>query len=167
MSELSKEELKSLLQDFMYRWHHEKNLKWKDLLPSGKSTYLGYNISISFGKGLKLRPPKHPWIAFLKEGQSVNKGIYPLIIYKYYEKKLATFIGVSFENEPDHVSTQILSDIEKDNKYFEVNEDNLDSLINQLDQNLQYFEYLIQSSQVNKKNSNQTKTKNIILYGPP
>lgn len=60
--------------------------------------YNGTKIKVSFGKGNQARIP---WIAFLKDNQTVSNGIYP--VYLYYKDKglLILAYGVSETNVPD------------------------------------------------------------------
>jgi 5-methylcytosine-specific restriction protein B len=59
--------------------------------------YLGLKVKVSFGQGNQARIP---WIAFLKEGETVQNGIYP--VYLYYKEFNLLFLakGVSETNKP-------------------------------------------------------------------
>ena len=55
-------------------------------------TYNGLQIKVSFGQGHLARVP---WIAFLKEPNTVRKGIYPVYLFFKDQKKLVLAFGVS------------------------------------------------------------------------
>lgn len=59
--------------------------------------YSGLKVKVSFGQGNQARIP---WIAFLKEGETVQNGIYP--VYLYYKELNLLFLahGVSETNKP-------------------------------------------------------------------
>jgi len=59
--------------------------------------YRGLNVSVSFGQGNKA---KIPWIAFLKEPNTVMYGIYPVYLYYRDYDLLILSYGVSETNEP-------------------------------------------------------------------
>jgi 5-methylcytosine-specific restriction enzyme B len=60
--------------------------------------YRGLSVKVSFGKGNFARIP---WIAFLKKGQAVSKGIYPVFLLFEERKTLLLCYGVSETNDPD------------------------------------------------------------------
>ena len=171
MSEINKEELKDIIKKFIDRWDNSDKLGWKDLLPIGKSSYNNFNIKISFGQGVRISGEGRPWLAFLKYNQTVSQGIYPIIVYDYKEKKLNVRIGTSFQNEP-LISKETIALIKDNNMYFENSKYNIDSIIDNLDNVINYFETLnLNKDQPRIGNpiyiDNSTKIKNIILYGPP
>jgi 5-methylcytosine-specific restriction enzyme B len=57
--------------------------------------YRGLKVNVSFGKGNFARIT---WIAFLAEGQSVSRGMYPVLLYFRSERQLLLCYGVSEEN---------------------------------------------------------------------
>jgi 5-methylcytosine-specific restriction enzyme B len=59
--------------------------------------YSDLNVRVSFGLGNKA---KVPWIAFLKEGHTVQKGIYPVYLYFKSLNLLILAYGVSETNQP-------------------------------------------------------------------
>jgi hypothetical protein len=59
--------------------------------------FLGLNVKVSFGRGNLARIP---WIAFLKEPNTVQKGIYPVYLYFKSKKLLILAFGVSETNKP-------------------------------------------------------------------
>lgn len=59
--------------------------------------YNGLNVRVSFGKGNSARIP---WISFLDDTQSTNKGIYPVYLHYKERNLLILAYGVSEENEP-------------------------------------------------------------------
>jgi len=60
--------------------------------------YRGLSVKVSFGKGNFARIP---WIAFLRKGQAVSKGIYPVFLLFEEQNALLLCYGVSETNEPD------------------------------------------------------------------
>lgn len=59
--------------------------------------YKGLSVSVSFGQG---NFNKVPWVAFLKDGQEVTKGIYPVLhIYKEFNCLVLGY-GISKKNKP-------------------------------------------------------------------
>lgn len=59
--------------------------------------YRGLRVKVSFGKGNFARIP---WIAFLGNGQSVSKGIYPVFLLFREQRQLLLCYGLSEENDP-------------------------------------------------------------------
>ena len=57
--------------------------------------YRGLKVAVSFGKGNVARIP---WIAFLGRGQTVSKGIYPVLLLFKDQRRLLLCNGVSEEN---------------------------------------------------------------------
>jgi len=171
MNEITKEELKVIIENFMDRWDSSTQLGWKDLLPNGKRTYQGFTLKISFGQGVRISGDGRPWIAFLKYNQTVSQGVYPIIGYRYKEEKLDVLIGTSFQNEPE-ISEKTISLIEDNNMYLENSKDNIDAIINQLDSIMKYFDTLNFNHKVSEfiqrdEDEKNMNIKNIILYGPP
>lgn len=62
-----------------------------------KTSYKGLSVKISFGKS---NASYVPWIAFLHKGQSVQNGIYPVLLYYRSKKLLILSFGVSETNQP-------------------------------------------------------------------
>jgi len=170
MSELTKNELKIVIEMFMDRWDNSTKLGWKDLLPNKKTTYRGFTLKISFGQGVRISGDGRPWIAFLKYNQTVSQGVYPIIGYKYKDQKIDVLIGTSFQNEPKIIKDTI-SLIEDNDMYFETSKDGIVSIINQLDNIMNYFDTLNFNNKINisglKDKKENINIKNIILYGPP
>lgn len=59
--------------------------------------YDEFTVKVGFGQGNK---SKVPWIAILRNGQKVSKGIYPVYLYYRQQKKLLLCFGISETNEP-------------------------------------------------------------------
>lgn len=59
--------------------------------------YNGLNVRVSFGKGNVARIP---WISFLHESQTTNKGIYPVYLLYKERNLLILAYGISEENKP-------------------------------------------------------------------
>ena len=80
------------------------------------NNYQGLKVKVSFGKGNVARIP---WIAFLKETQTVQDGIYP--VYLFYKEKnlLILAYGLSETNRP--ITSWNLTDSKSIKKYFEEN----------------------------------------------
>lgn len=60
--------------------------------------YRGLKMSVSFGKGNRA---EIPWIAFLKDNQTVSKGIYPVYLYFQEYKILVLAYGISETHKPE------------------------------------------------------------------
>jgi len=72
--------------------------KTNDLTTSHyEDSYSNLKVKVSFGQGNKARVP---WIAFLKENQTVQNGIYPVYLYFKEKKLLILAYGVSETNRP-------------------------------------------------------------------
>lgn len=78
--------------------------------------YLGLKVKVSFGQGHQARIP---WIAFLIEGQTVQKGIYPVYLYFKENKLLILAYGVSETKNP--AAKWNLANTESVSKYFSDN----------------------------------------------
>ena len=61
------------------------------------NSYANLKVKVSFGQGNQARVP---WIAFLKENQTVQNGIYPVYLYFKEKKLLILAYGVSETNRP-------------------------------------------------------------------
>jgi len=81
------DELKKFLQQAK-----TTNLQTKDYL----KLYNNLKVKVSFGQG---NSAVIPWIAFLKEGQTVQNGIYPVYLYFKNHDKLVLSYGIS-ETQP-------------------------------------------------------------------
>ncbi|WP_412022789.1 McrB family protein [Burkholderia cepacia] len=79
-----------LLDRFLKQASNGKELGTKGYL----SEYRGLKVRVSFGKGNFARIP---WIAFLGDGQSVNQGIYPVLLLYAEQQQLLLCYGVSEE----------------------------------------------------------------------
>ncbi|ALX10416.1 GTPase [Burkholderia cepacia JBK9] len=79
-----------LLDRFLDQARAAKDLATKGYL----SEYRDLKVRVSFGKG---NFAKIPWIAFLGDGQSVNKGIYPVLLLYSEQQQLLLCYGVSEE----------------------------------------------------------------------
>lgn len=73
---------------------NESSLKTKDY----NGMFKKLRIRVSFGRGNTARIP---WLALLKEGQEVQKGIYPVYLYYKQQKLLILAYGVSETEMPD------------------------------------------------------------------
>ena len=75
-------------------------------------TYKGLKVKASFGQGALA---KVPWIAFLKDGEEVQKGIYPvLLLYKELNCLVLSY-GISKTNPPE--SSWNISDKQTTSEY--------------------------------------------------
>ena len=162
------------------------NLKTK----SFPSSYQDLKVKVSFGTG---GVAKIPWIAFLKDPNKVQKGIYPGFLYYKEVNKLVLTYGLSETNEspikwpntdqlktinqwyledfnkkPDRYETSYIKAI------YDVNDElDTDKIQKDLDEIIE--EYINLSSTKNILNENDLKYKikkmdvplNTILYGPP
>ena len=79
-----------------------------------KNTYRGLNVKVGFGQGNAARIP---WIAFLKEPNTVRNGIYPVYLYYKDFDLLILSYGLSETNLPNQ-KWQI-SDPQTIGEYFE------------------------------------------------
>ncbi len=86
----------------------------------GISNYLknfqGFTVKVSFGKGNVARIP---WIAFLKDTQTVQDGIYPVYLLYKDKKILVLSYGLSETNQP--ITHWNLPNPKSIKKYFEEN----------------------------------------------
>jgi len=166
---LSHNELKSLIETFYDKWKNTNNLWRKEFFPEINKGYKGYKIKISFGQGVRITPPKSPWICFLKYNQKVSRGVYPSITLDTKTENLFTSIGFSEESEPN-IEKNIIQKLKETriNKNFEVT--NIDELIKTLDENLEIFDKNMNLSNVKNNQDKDIKKQhplNQILYGPP
>ena len=58
----------------------------------------GFKLHPSFGSG---NLSKRPGLAFLKDENTVNKGIFPIIVYIPDRNEIITCKGVSYDNKPN------------------------------------------------------------------
>ncbi|MFY4743107.1 hypothetical protein ACOTVT_05920 [Aliarcobacter butzleri] len=77
-----------------------RGLKLKDI----NGTFYGFKIKANFGSGNLV---KRPSLAFLKDNNTVSKGIYPIIVYIPDKNELITCKGVSFDNKSDRSWSKI------------------------------------------------------------
>ena len=71
-------------------------------------TFQGFKLHPSFGSG---NLTQRPVLAFLKDGNHVNKGIFPIIIFIPDKNEIITCKGISYDNKSDMQWKQI---VEKD-----------------------------------------------------
>jgi len=165
---VNEHELKKLVEVFYDKWANDDGLWRNNFYPNITEGYLDFTIKVSFGQGLRIVPPKNPWMAFLKYGQRVSQGIYPIIIIK--GDKLEVHLGVSQENEPI-INLDFISKLKEDigSKVFE-NFD-IDNLKEHLQSVLTRFDNAMKGYNTNHFNSSTMTqsllSKNIILYGSP
>lgn len=82
-----------LLERFLAQAQAGTNLSVQEYVEE----YRGLRVKVSFGKGNFARIP---WIAFLGDGQSVSKGIYPVFLLFREQHQLLLCYGLSEENDP-------------------------------------------------------------------
>ncbi len=92
---MNENQLKESIKRFVNRAINRDTLAWTDLLEDDRQ-YHGFEVKISFGQG---EFANKPWFALLKDGNTVNNGIFPTISYFYNHKKLIVGKGVSDENQ--------------------------------------------------------------------
>lgn len=88
--EESSDGIPELLHRFLKQASDGKELGTRGYL----SVYRDLKVRVSFGKGNFARIP---WIAFLGDGQSVNQGIYPVLLLYAEQQQLLLCYGVSEE----------------------------------------------------------------------
>lgn len=88
--EESSDGIPELLNRFLKQASDGKELGTRGYL----SVYRDLKVRVSFGKGNFARIP---WIAFLGDGQSVNQGIYPVLLLYAEQQQLLLCYGVSEE----------------------------------------------------------------------
>ncbi|WP_240676172.1 McrB family protein [Botryobacter ruber] len=81
-----------ILRNFL-RQAQSSDLKTK----SYPKSFNDLSVQVSFGQGNQARVP---WIAFLREGQAVSNGIYPVFLYYRHENLLVLAYGLSDTKEP-------------------------------------------------------------------
>jgi 5-methylcytosine-specific restriction protein B len=92
-------EPKRVIQELVSKFLQQS--KADELSVSGyPETYCGLEVSVSFGKGNLARIP---WIAFLADGESVSRGIYPVLLLFREQGVLVLCYGVSETNSPARV----------------------------------------------------------------
>ena len=69
-------------------------LRLKDV----QGTFRGFELKVSFGSGNLV---KRPGLAFLKDGNQVSKGIYPILVFIPEFNELILCKGVSYDNPPE------------------------------------------------------------------
>lgn len=101
-----KDLFKQNLEIFLEMCEKSKSQKTiKGLKPSDISkTFNGFKFKANFGSGNLV---KRPSIAFLKGNNTVNNGIYPIIVYIPDTNELITCKGVSFDNKSNKNWTKI------------------------------------------------------------
>ncbi|WP_418185726.1 McrB family protein [Aliarcobacter vitoriensis] len=159
--------LKSVIKIFVDKWDNTEGIWNKEFISNLYLTYKGFDLKISFGMGNRVKPPKYPYITFLKYNQKTSKGVYPYISYE--ENELITGLGVSRDNTPE-IDIDIIKEIDEfPFTSFSTNE--IDLLINKLNENISEFELIFNKGSKNMpKEENmkiELKTKNIMLYGAP
>jgi len=60
-------------------------------------TFRGFEMKAVFGSGNLIT---RPGLVFLKDGNQVSKGIYPLVVFVTATKEVLTIKGVSTDNQP-------------------------------------------------------------------
>ena len=73
-------------------------------------TFHGFRLKAAFGAG---NLSKRPAIAFLKDGNEVNEGIYPIIVFVPKTSHLLTCKGVSTDNDPPIKAHWIIHDYDQ------------------------------------------------------
>lgn len=133
--------LKSIIEIFIDKWDNT-NAMWTNNFIEGRiRVHRHMSLRISFGYGNRLVLPRYPYIAFLKNGQEVNCGVYPYIGYVYNENKLKVGLGISRDNVPN-ISQNIINQIENyESTSFEINQ--LDLLIDKLNKYIDDFEEIL------------------------
>jgi 5-methylcytosine-specific restriction protein B len=157
-------------------------------------TYKGLKVKVSFGQG---GLAKVPWVAFLKEGEEVQRGIYPVLhIYKDFNCLVLSY-GISRNNPPlsswDISDKQTISDYLKetygapDNTYSEsficgayeidkpLDSEKLDNDIERILKDYENAKFAFNKIGIAEPSSQYTNEReeitmpylNQILYGPP
>lgn len=91
-NEIAESAVASLIEDFLTQAKEATNLSTQGYL----GEYRDLEVRVSFGKGNVARIP---WVAFLADGQTVSKGIYPVLLFFRALNKLLLCFGVSEENK--------------------------------------------------------------------
>lgn len=73
-------------------------------------SFHGFRLKAAFGSG---NLAKRPAIAFLKDENKVNKGIYPIIVFVPEANCILTCKGVSTDFDPPVMSSWIINDNDK------------------------------------------------------
>jgi len=95
-----KEDIYQVLTSFLHRVHFDpQNLKKDDF----HGEFRGLQVEVGFGQG---NQANIPWIALLREGQKVSKGIYPVYLYFKEQKILILAYGVS-ETYPAEINWKV------------------------------------------------------------
>lgn len=81
-----------------------KGLKLKEVA----GTFKGFSIKATFGSGNLV---KRPALAFLKDGNEVSHGIYPIIVFVPESNHLLTCKGVSTDYDPPLCMSWLINDI--------------------------------------------------------
>jgi len=164
MSNIDNDQLKQIIQTFVQWWDNSKNSMWKgEFIDINHPVYKGYELKMSFGMGTRLKLPKLPWITLLKFDQKTSEGVYPIIFYRYNEKKLVVTLGVSYENKPK-LDPKLIQEVqEKSSEKKEFNIDQLDELIDELNNKIHIFESIFNKY----PNTTNNQPLNQILFGPP
>jgi 5-methylcytosine-specific restriction protein B len=105
-----KDFVQSLLTKFIEQAVSADDLATRDY----PKDYCGLSVKVSFGKGNFSRIP---WVGFLHETQSINRGINPVFLYFKEQSVLILAYGVSEETPPDTM-WQSLGDVPSINDYF-------------------------------------------------
>lgn len=157
--------LKQIIKIFIDKWDNTDSLWRMEFIENLPRTYRGYKLSISFGQGNRQVPPKYPYISFLKDNNIVSNGVYPYIKYNYEDNTIYTSINYSNDNKPNY-SDDILKKIE-DYEEFYFQKNDIDSLVKQINININEFEKIINNYKSDNKTISNLRIKNIILYGSP
>lgn len=85
--------IRELLQRFLRQAEEATDLA----VQTYSKSYRGLTVRVSFGTGNFARVP---WVAFLAEGQTVQDGIYPVLLLYKEQRQLLLCYGVSETNPP-------------------------------------------------------------------
>lgn len=176
MSEFKIIDIKNKIEDFINQTKTE-DMSHKQY--NGK--YRGCEVKASFGQGGAARIP---WMAFLNYGQTVQKGIYPVILLEKELQRVSVCYGVSATNQPEYMwDAKLLKNIfspgKYENSFYEMQFNNIyqdnqiDEILMSLNRVIDEFNKKFENSSEDIKEENQKKEfiklqpLNQILYGPP
>ena len=154
---VEKENFYELLIRFLKQAQTDE-LKTKSYL----NEYNGLKIKVSFGQG---NPARIPWIALLRNGQTVSNGVYPVYLYFKSQDTLILAYGVSETTPPPinwNVDSSVLTINETFLQQFQIKPERYGSSfvyqIYSLDTNSQDFD--LNEARVNKDLDNLIETYN-------
>ena len=161
---MTKEELTELIEIFYNQWIQYDDTLWRNnFFPKISKGYLDFEIKVSFGQGLRIVPPKNPWIAFLKYEQRVSQGIYPIIIIQ--DNLLKVFLGVSRDNDAN-LESHFIKQMEEQLGYKEFKSTEIENLVNHIDHILRSFDSQMNEYIQNPKNIFRKKYNSFIKSLP-